>query len=1665
MSDIYKNFEAWKNKLLDLTNRNKLLNYRDTLRSNLKITYPDIYTLFDLLVEQEGNIIFPYTEDERDEDKYYTSNVKTNKNVTDTKKTLRNLRNRAKISLEEQGVNVLYMSFGFLNWTQSDSSNRIFKSPLILVPVKLTVESINSPFELSLYDDDIVINPTLEFKLKNDYGISMPKFNSFDDIKLVFDEIRKCVNNNKWYITEEAGLSLLSFLKINMYLDLVNNTDKIVEHPIIRALGGDLSGLPELSDDVLDMCIDRDVVPMETFQVVDADSSQEEAIMMAKKGYSFVLQGPPGTGKSQTITNIISESMAAGKKILFVSEKKAALDVVYSKLESAGLGDFCLVLHSYNSNKRNVLDQLEKSIDLSDSKAEISEQAYRNLEALEIKRDQLNEYVNQLHKKIEPLGKTIYEANGIISNLESTDDVIFNIENIRQVSDQQYNKYNFLVSKLAKTMGRMTNDFNNNPWRGFDRSVVTHDFRQEVDVNLSTLILDIEACELKLKDIYSDLNLDIPLNMNNIFKLQNLLELRKSDFKIPYEWLDSDSYELLYEQIHNSNSLKNEIINKTDDLSKVYKEIYSDELIPFEVNTLEKAINEKIKILDLIENEDLYKKWSYIDAQQILELINSAEEEANKINALKLELYNNYEDEIIEIDYEPILYRFKTEYTSFTKIFKREYKEDKKVFLHLSKETGRKISDEEILFTLDKIKEIQKIKNSFFINNEFINKYFDNNIINENTDYSLINKKLEDYCLFNNAINIIEDIIKIHEINEQQEEALKFNYKFLYKGIFTDWETVRESLDWALKVKSIIKGLDISEAFISKFCNDEEFIDVCIKRNQELKDATSSIKNRYEWFISYFNKDEDFGELSLSDLKTRFKSCKDNLFLLEEWIDFDSIRKECIEEGLSSFIQAIEKEKISSNSVVDVFKKRFFYGWLDSVLVENPAVLNFRSKNHNAMIKEFSKLDRSQFKIAQDRVLIKLLNDLPAFYGINEGLDEVSILKREISKKRKILPIRRLFNLIPNLLFKMKPCFMMSPLSVSLFLDIEKFEFDIVIFDEASQVCTENAIGAIARGKQVVIAGDSHQLPPTNFFSASLSSEEFDETDEDEIVYFDAYDSILEESSMLPELTLRWHYRSRNESLIAFSNAKIYKNKLITFPSNIENSDDNGVEYIYVKEGWYDRGGQKGNVEEAKKIVELIYEHIKKHPDRSLGVVAFGEVQQRAIEAALLEKRMKSPDYEYFFAENKEEAFFIKNLENVQGDERDTIIFSIGYAKDMNGDFKMLFGPLSKSGGERRLNVAITRAKYNVKLVGSIMPHDIDVDRISSDGPKLLRSYIDFAINGQKVIENSITESDLVEHDSPFEESVYNFLDRKGYKVVTQVGCSGYRIDMAVKHPQISGVYVMGIECDGASYHSSRSARERDRLRQDVLESMGWKIYRIWSTDWIKDPKNEGEKLVAAIENEIEFYHFVNSDKDNNETNENEDKFLTLTKKETDKESLIKYYDFTEYNDDIFDRTFFENIDDYSDEDCIMMVVENCYPIHYDLLCQKIAPVYGYKSASLKIRRIVDYLCSNLKDKIFVKDDFVFLKDYADIPIRIPNNREIKYISIEELSSAMFKILKVRISLSKDDLFSEMLSTYGYKRMGPNIVEAFEKALTNLKSELMIVYEDGLYSIKNEKTL
>ncbi len=928
--------------------------------------------------------------------------------------------------------------------------------------------------------------------------------------------------------------------------------------------------------------------------------------------------------------------------------------------------------------------------------------------------------------------------------------------------------------------------------------------------------------------------------------------------------------------------------------------------------------------------------------------------------------------------------------------------------------------------------------------------------------YSTFSSCSKDIIQFENVMADITLLKRIQEIEAMVENhfaEFQSIFEFTFKGMNTSWDKVLSSLDYANKFKSICKELSLSKAYINKVSCDNNISNWAIEYCEKLREQDADIKMDFSWFADLFDDGEKLYDTSVYSVLDRLEKSISTLSLLEEWIDFRSIRQQCREIGLSEFVEKVEQIGMQAHVIVDTFFKRFYRLWLDEMTLRYPAVYSFRSRAHKAVIDEFNELDKSQLDIARLRILEKVISRLPNTNIATSSVDEVGILKRELSKQRKIMPIRRLFKEIPNLVTALKPCLMMSPLSVSLFLQADGYRFDTVIFDEASQVCTEDAIGAIMRGKQVIIAGDTKQLPPTNFFATTLNDGDFDIDDEgwDDT---GAYDSILEEAvNAISERTLKWHYRSRHEHLIAFSNAKIYNHQLITFPSNMDRIPDNGVEYIYVQDGVYDRGGKKHNLKEAKRVAEIVFEHIIQHPNRSLGVVTFSEAQQQAIDSAIRQLRLENSQYEKFFSEDTEHAFFIKNLENVQGDERDTIIFSIGYGKDQNGIIYMNFGPLNRNGGHRRLNVAITRAKYNVKLVGSIHPTDIKIENTNSEGVKMLRQYIEFAINGVSVLQNELNFSNIVNVDSPFEEAVYDFLINNGYCITTQVGCSGYRIDMAVKHPTISGIFVLGIECDGATYHSARTARERDRIRQTVLEDIGWTIYRIWSTDWIKDTQNEGRKLLEAVKLAISNYK-VGSLEDGSicryesakkETESTIQSFVIVEPADAE-DGVLNHnpYDFAYYKEtDVNDITRTANDTQYHIANVINCIIEEEHPIHYDLLCKRVATLFGNQKATVKVRNSVENILNqNLKELVIKKGDFCWHKNAKEIKVKIPlpygDSRAINYISMEELAEAMFVIVGKSFGITKSDLYVVTARVFGFNRTGGNITQSMEKACLHL---------------------
>jgi very-short-patch-repair endonuclease len=1539
---LHNRIESWKKLLLDFGKRNRLINFKESKRSNVHIISPSYNLLYEKIAINEESLAFPFSkkvliDDEGDEffDSVIKGDLETDKTISELQKTLKALRYKANTSIEEQGINILFLTFGMMKWRERDDSNEVFSSPMVLVPVKLTIESLTSPYVLSPHEDEIVVNPTLRHKLENDFGILLPEFDGTQDS--LSDYLTKCekvIENKGWTIEKSVHLTNLSFLKINMYKDLERNEERLSANPIIAAIAGENDSL-DIPEDINDYDHDNNEKPIDVFQVVDADASQQDAILLSKKGASFVLQGPPGTGKSQTITNIISEALADGKKVLFVSEKMAALQVVYNRLSSVGLADFCFTLHSHKANKKEILRELANSISIDRKK--VRDEALAQLDLLEKKRETLNKYQEELHTPCSALNISIFEANGRLAKLNAVPDVIFPIQDVEKIDIHALNSRKYLLNELSKTIGKRSRDYDKNVWKGANVEFLSYELRHDIDSNVTNLIPLLHLLDDKINACCEYLGIQIPRSIVGADNLLKILDVFKESPIIPYEWVLDSKFKGLKDEVY------------------IHKQLHED------YTTQENVVLEQ------------------------------------------------FEGGILELDYSPILQRFERDYQTVFRLFKSQYRRDLKQLRSFSKD-NEKLSFRKALNTLIQLKAVAESK-------EKINQV----------------------------------VIKCQD-----------NYGSNYKGNKTDWDGLINSVCFADNLKTCMVSNTLHRSIIETICSNSTCIDYCREQYDELQHLINKIKEPFEWFTSLFEDKEKFNNTNLIVLSGNLAQCKDNKQLLEEWIDYHSNIKKCAESGLSDYVDQIDKSPIDDNYIVGAYLKRFYRLWLDQMLLQFPSVRDFRSRIQEQNIREFCALDKEQFKIAQARIRERLVSRIPDFNAITSSRDEIGILKRELNKQRRIMPLRKLFMAIPNLLSAIRPCFMMSPLSVSVFLEARSYEFDLVVFDEASQVHTEDAIGAIMRGKQVIIVGDTKQLPPTSFFAAALNDEEFDVDDED-IRDAGAYESILDEAvAILPERSLRWHYRSRDEHLIAFSNLKIYNGSLITFPSSVEKAPDLGVEYIHVADGVYDRGGKKNNMVEAKRVAQLVFDHFKKYPQRSLGVVTFSEAQQNAVDAAIRQMRLNNSAYEKYFSDSVEEPFFIKNLENVQGDERDTIIFSIGYAKDNRGIMYMNFGPLSRDGGFRRLNVAITRAKYNVKLVGSIQATDIDLDKASSEGVKLLRSYIEYAQQGITALEKELNYNYDLNFDSPFEEAVFDFLTSKGYEVVTQVGCSGFRIDMAIKHPSQNGKFAIGIECDGATYHSSRTARERDRLRQTVLEDMGWTIYRIWSTDWIKNPKSEEKKLINAIEAALSGLDVVSSvdslclfdQLDNSENRNIEIEELVESNKENshgydfDVYESINYLDF--WNGDV--------------SETIRKIIEKQQPIHFEALCRILAPIWGNQKATSVIRREVEYYFHwHLKDIVNRKGDFVSLVGFNDLKVRISKDsndiRPIEYISDEELALALSTIAQHSFGITPNDLITETARVYGFKRTGERISSTLRRVYNNLVENGKIKEIDGKVNV------
>jgi len=1341
-TNIENALEKARVELLDQTARNKLINTPRGHSKSIRIDVIDelsefVYTR--LVVEGKHMFFAPRVEQEEESDQFFDDDVSDNPaleklqsdNILQTALTdsrlqhnLRRLQYDARTYESEQGVNVLYLAVGFLKWYEDQNSDVVRYAPLLLIPLSLTRKSANARFRAEYTGAEIVTNLSIKHRIFNDFGISLPAIESFDEFtpKAYFDQIRLAVTGKpRWEVLDDdITLWFYSFTRFLMYRDLSNKNwppeNQIGNNSLIKKL------LVDGFDTENPLCgendnIDEHIDLLNAVHVLDCDSSQAMAIEEVNRGRNLVIQGPPGTGKSQTIVNLIASAVHQGKTVLFVAEKMAALDVVKRRLASIGLGGICLELHSNKSRKKLVLDELDKTLKLGQPEAF---DVRSNCQQLPEIQAELNSYLNSLHTEIENSGCTLFQVVGELVRLTHQETLTSSItlDGAVSWSRGEFDKRRQVLDELLAHLQEI-GDPTDHLWRGIDLKVI--------------IPSDLEAIISKVRDL-----------------LPNLIEVRQLAQALTTlnDGLQTDSLLAL------SNSLR--LIRYC-----------------FQVRNLD---------VDAIADDCWDTQRDYIS-----KLVTAGIEYTNS----RRELHDVIDSTSWNTDVSKARKAIKRYGSSLFRIFRKDYRDASKTLNEL-------LQDPPPTELEDKLKILD-----VFISGQQAEEFI------ATPQATLIGQKAFGTC---------------------------------WLGEDSSWSQLESTLTWVNEGESE-QFPSLFRQLVAELKSDAQYGEIQKHAEQIFKptcDSLDSLLSDLNVNISQAFSVETVRLADVNRLEKRLTHWIEGKEAIYEWVKYRQLTHALAAFGLEALIALVESNSIAWDEVVRVFESAYFDALLRAAYARTPVLANFSALSHEAKISKFVELDSLRIEMAKLEVAQKHYETIP--HGGTIG--EVGLVKREIEKKTRHLPIRKLLAKAGSTIQSIKPVFMMSPLSIAQFLDPGTIEFDLLVIDEASQVKPVDALGAMARCKQFVVVGDSKQLPPTSFFDRRESDNE--DQEDDAIESAGVMESILSLccAQNVNERMLRWHYRSKHHTLISVSNNEFYDNRLNVIPSPRSPDVGEGLIFNFLEEAYYDRGKSATNPIEAEAVADAVIQHFKEFPEKTLGVGTFSVRQRDKILDEIELRRRENPELEQYFSQSGEEPFFVKNLENIQGDERDVILISICYGKDEVGYMAMNFGPLSNDGGERRLNVLISRAREACVVYSCIGSEDIDTNRAKAKGAKALKVFLRYAQHG--LLDN--IGGPGKDFDSEFERQVAVALEAEGYEVHPQVGTAGFFIDLAIVNPQKKGEYLLGIECDGANYHSSRSARDRDRLRRAVLEHHGWNIHRIWSTDWFQRPKESLKKVIDKIQ-------------------------------------------------------------------------------------------------------------------------------------------------------------------------------------------------------------------------
>ncbi|QXZ08463.1 DUF3320 domain-containing protein [Comamonas sp. Y33R10-2] len=1578
---ITRQLDKSRQTLLDLSTRNRLLSLPQAATAKL-LHFADELTpeVYRLLVTDSKAMSFvaskteqePLTEsavplavsalpqpddeagDARDErgvaQRHRDLKLQTRLTSEKLQRRLLDMHSDARTFIEEQGVNILFLALGHLQWFDRNAPDKPRFAPLILLPVALERKSAADRFTLTWLQDDAAENLSLAAKLKADFGLELPEFKAGDD----FDPTTYLASVGTmaetqpgWQVLPHAmTLGFFSFAKFLMYRDLDASTwpaDKRLDQQalIAAALQDGFAARDQLFPDNAD--VDQLIPVVSQRHVVDADSSQSLAIEAVRRGENLVIQGPPGTGKSQTITNVIAAAIADGKKVLFISEKMAALEVVNRRLKSVGLGPACLELHSHHTNKRKVLEEIKATRDLGKPRVEHRDQIIHELSMVQ---QQLNAHSEVMHTALAPCALTPYQILGHLAQLDAVQ--IAHLPDLLQGaagwSPSDFHARQQTVQALGQAASKVA-PIHQHPWRG-----VCHP---------ALLKLDADRFAQQLPALQTLLNQT----------LQDSEQLAQS-----LNGLQAENIQNLQAQITLAQQLASA---PTVDRQAVASVIWSHGL-----GQLQKLVECGVQF-----------------------------------SAQAQSLHSRFAESAWAQDLSSTRQSIAAHGDSLFRIFNSSYRQAiASVKAHLKAELPK--TKTERTQWLDELMQAQSLRQT---------------------------------------------------LKQQHSDGLAA-FGQLWQGEQSDWGQLQAVLRWMAGPE----GQGRSEAFRQLYAQLPSPAH-CAERAQTAQTSLQKFEQAAQTLLTHYQLDTqeafgaaDLAALPLPALQERLLQWIDQPSALLDWTQYHATRTQARASGLAALVEQIESAAIALSDLPPSFERAYYEALLRQTTQSHPELVSFNGDQHSQKVRQFRALDIERIELARAQSALSHYEQVPRTAS---GIGPLGVLNGEIARKRGHMPLRKLFKLAGEAVQAIKPVFMMSPLSVAQFLEPGAVEFDLLVIDEASQIEPVDALGSVARCKQLVVVGDDRQLPPTRFFSRMTSEpEDFDDEDEEQLIAGAAdVESILSLclAKGMPQLMLRWHYRSRHQSLIAVSNQQFYNSGLFIVPSPYTARAGMGLRFHHLPDGRFDSGATRVNRIEAQTIARAIMAHALQTPQLSLGVAAFSLQQKVAIQDELELLRRQQPEAEAFFVAHPNEPFFIKNLENVQGDERDVIFISVAYARNAQGYLPMRFGPISADGGERRLNVLISRAKQRCEVFSSITADDIDLERGKGKGVAALKVFLNYAATGQLAVA-SVSGRDL---ESPLEEDVYEALTEalkaQGLKVETQIGIAGFFIDLAVVDPEQPGRYLLGIECDGASYHSTRSARDRDRLRQSVLEGHGWKLLRIWGADWFRQPRAQTERVLAAVE----------ATKEDLEQNQPAVQTIyapaaieiiervpqsTTAQTSAAPANALAY---TEASLDIPTQEL-HNVPTSRLAQLVQQVVEQEGPIHIDELVTRMRTLWGLQRAGSRVREALDAARQTLLADGTITVDAEFL-DLPERTVRVrdrsavssANLRRLDCLPPAEIRQAIVQALQTSLGGQRDELPGAVARLLGLNAVTAPVRELILTQLDALHASEAVAFNGSLYRL------